>query len=112
MILGLALFRQSLKDPGFKFFLMIFITSDSDLPVFSFISSNVILSAKAAHIIQFSSFFFGAHLASWAGNDKASIGLEFLDQNNLILFATEMYSSELINWNLIQKNYNCYLYLN
>ena len=54
----------------------------------------------------FSSVFFGAHLASWAGNDKASIGLEFLDQNNLILFATEMYSSELINWNLIQKNYN------
>ena len=50
--------------------------------------------------------FFGGHLASWAGNDKASIGLDFLNEENEIIFSTEMYSSELVDWNLIEKTYN------
>ena len=50
--------------------------------------------------------FFGAHLASWAGNDKASIGLEFLNEEYQTIYATEMYSSELIDWNLIEETYN------
>ena len=50
--------------------------------------------------------FFGAHLSNWGGDDIPSIGIQCLNDNNNILFATEMYSSTLASWNLIQNSCN------
>ncbi|MBF25497.1 MAG: hypothetical protein CMP49_03140 [Flavobacteriales bacterium] len=50
--------------------------------------------------------FFGAHLANWGGDDIPSIGIQCLDENNNILFATEMYTSSLSSWNLVQNSCN------
>ena len=55
MLLLWTLFLHRLNEDGLRFFLITLITSDSFFPVFSFISSNVILSAQPAQIIQFSS---------------------------------------------------------
>ena len=61
MLFLFTLSRHNLNEDGLRFFLMILITSDSVLFVFSNISSKVILSAQPAQMIQSSeSIFFGS----------------------------------------------------
>ena len=50
--------------------------------------------------------FFGAQLSNWNGYDKPSIGIECLNENDQVLFSTDMFSSTLPNWNLIQSACN------
>lgn len=50
--------------------------------------------------------FFGAQLSTWGGEDTPSIGIECLDEANNILFSTEMFSSTLTTWNLVQSECN------
>ena len=66
-----------------QIFFIIFITSDSDLPVFSLISSNVILSAQAAHIIQFSSFFFGSGFLTLVCGKELFSSYPYMCLNNM-----------------------------
>ncbi len=50
--------------------------------------------------------FFGAQLSNWGGSDTPSIGIEFLDEFDEVLFSTNMFSSTSTNWNLIQSESN------
>ena len=50
--------------------------------------------------------FFGAQLSNWGGDDIPSIGIDFLDELDNNLFSTDMFSSTLTNWNLIQSECN------
>lgn len=50
--------------------------------------------------------YFGAHLSNWGGSDTPSIGVDFLDESEQLLSSTEMLSSTLENWNLVQGELN------
>ena len=51
------------------------------------------------------SVFFGAYLSNWNGYDTPSIALEFLDENDTVLFSTDTISSTLASWILIGDEY-------